>query len=246
MSGGKGFLGKIIKGAEWAQIRDYLSPAILDVVRPTDLKRQTIALATPLLRRGRWKKDRDEVFEHISSRLFQVTENLGPSQENTDSVATAQRVLELYFFQIQHQDVAILDLRSSAFSAAGSNVQWNPSPLFIRWDPEFIQALREIYEGFYNDSPTSYESGLRTLNLLPAQDIFTQHFGQGDQRQVAFQLSHFHDTFHQTFTRCLEHEVNLHGNFLALGLMLACLYEHLETLSVHCNVRGAYEKVSAL
>ena len=150
------------------------------------------------------------------------------------------------FFKFNTKMWPFLDLRSSAFSDAGSNVQWNPSPLFVRWDPEFIQALREIYEGFYNDSPASYESGLRTLNLLPAQDIFTQHFGQGDQRQVEFQLSHFHDTFHQTFTRCLEHEVNLHGNFLALGLMLACLYEHLETLSVPCNVRGAYEKVSAL
>ena len=84
---------------------------------------------------------------------------------------------------------------------------------------------------------------LKTLNLLAAKDIFTQHFGEGDQRAVTFELSHFHDTFHQTFTRCLEHQVHLHGNFLALGLMLACLYENLETLGVACDVRAAYEGV---
>jgi|MDSW01.1.fsa_nt_gb hypothetical protein len=245
MARGNSFLSKVLKGAEWRQIQDYLSPAILDVLKPAELRKQTWALAKPWVKRSYWKTEKAQVLDHVDRVLFA---RFKPS-EHDDSNANqnrAQQLLKLYFFQIMCQDSAILDLRYQAFSSQGSAMNWEPSPLYMEWDPDFIAPLRDIYAGFYGDNTSAFDDGLAALNLLPARDIFIQHFGMGDQRTTEFKLSHFHDTFHQTFTRCHEHGVQLHGNFLGLGLMLACLYEHLETIGVACDVRQAYEQVSTL
>lgn len=245
MASTNSFLTKVLKGAEWRQIQDYLSPAILDVLKPAELRKQTWALAKPWVKRSYWKTEKARVQERVD-RLLIARSKSGELEGPVTNQNRAQQLLEIYFFQILCQDSAILDLRYQAFSSEGSAMSWEPSALYLEWDPDFIAPLRDIYAGFYGDNNSAFNDGLAALNLLPARDIFIQHFGMGDQRTTDFKLSHFHDTFHQTFTRCHEHGVQLHGNFLGLGLMLACLYEHLETLGVACDVRQAYEQVSNL
>ena len=71
-------------------------------------------------------------------------------------------------------------------------------------------------------------------------NVFRQHFGSGDQRSVTFSLAHFRSTFHETFLICKREGVRLSAEFVSLGLMLACLYEHLEKLNADFDVRAAY------
>ena len=42
---------------------------------------------------------------------------------------------------------------------------------------------------------------------------------------------------------CKASKLQLHPNFVALGLMLACLYQQLEELDVTCDVRAAFDAV---
>ena len=240
----RGFLSKLLRGAEWNQIRDYLSPTILDVLHPADFRRQAVALGRPFIQRRYWKSEKNRVFQGLPKHLLAPSNGHEPSSSHRSAQSRAQKILELYFYQIENLDSAILDLRSHAFKTQVGGFQWDPSPLFIRWEPSFIQGLRKIYRGFYGDNQEDFTAGLKSLNLFEARDIFTKHFGDGNQSSVRFELSHFHDTFHQTFTRCKEESVQLHGNFLGLGLMLASLYEHLEEMDVACDVRAAYASVT--
>ncbi len=242
--GSRSFLSKVLKGAEWSQVRDYLSPAILDVLKPADFRRQAVSLGRPFIQRSYWRKQRDAVLESLPDNLFSGDSADSFESSDASNVLRAQKILELYFYQIENFDAAILDLRSQSFVPGGNKLGWEPSPLFIEWEPEFICGLRQIYRGFYGGHDDEFTAGLKSLNLLEARDIFTKHFGEGNQTEVRFELSHFHDTFHQTFTRCKDAGIQLHPNFLGLGLMLASLYEHLEEMNVPCDVRAAYEKVA--
>ena len=240
----RSFLSKVLKGAEWSQVRDYLSPAILDVLSPADFRRQAVALGRPFIQRSYWKQGRDQILQALPEDFLEDEGLAASGSSQASNRVRAQKVLELYFYQIENFDSAILDLRSQSFSTNGEGLEWNPSSLLIHWEPEFIQGLRQIYRGFYGTHHEAFAAGLRSLNLLDAEDIFTKHFGEGNQTEVRFELTHFHDTFHQTFIRCKDHSVQLHRNFLGLGLMLASLYEHLEEMNVPCDVRAAYAKVT--
>jgi hypothetical protein len=178
-----------------------------------------------------------------------------------------------YFHQLLHHDVALLDLRADRFRedgaredgaredgaredgptvdgapSEGAPTLWRPGWLFVRWDPAFLAALRDLYAGFYLEDPPRFDAAIARLSLEPARDVFLEHFGGGDQREVRFERATFVHTFHDAFLACRDApagpggapRAQLHGNFLALGLYLATLYEHLERLGLAFDVRSAY------
>ncbi len=223
---------KALRGTDWEFLAAFASPAFFEVV-------PTLGMARAL---GRMVKDyaNESAF---SSALRKARKSLPPAGPDLGSSPAAQGrfVLETYFRQVLEHDVAVLDLRSSAFDFKSGKFKWSPKPVFYQWDPSFIEGIRQMYRGFYRGDQGTFENGLEALDLVHAQDIFRAHFGSGDQRAVEFRLEHFRKSFQAIFESCKKNKTRLHPDFFALGAFLLCLYEHLDAIRVPLDVRGAFD-----
>lgn len=241
-----------LRGTEWSQITDYVSPSFFEVLPASALWSQLRELAG----NARDGKRFLLVQRAVESRLAEHGSGVRIGRDEAEGAgeidaldeearrARGQRVLEIYFSQIAGSPAALLDLRASRFQGA-EPLHWNPRPLFVQWDAEFLDGLRNLYGGYYEDDDARFRSALKNLQLEAAEDLFREHFGADDQRAVRFEATSFHATFHEAFVRCRDEGVRLHRNFLALGIYLGCLYDHLEALGLSFDVRGAYERSSS-
>jgi len=227
-------LFKSLRGTDWELLTGFVSPAFFDVV-------PTIGMARAF---GRIVKDyaNPGEFEKALKKARKAVPKI-PAGTGNDPAVQGRVVLELYFRQIFDFDSAVMDLRSSAFEFKGDKVLWKPKPLFYAWDQEFVVAMRKMYRGFYRNDEAEYTSGLEALDLSHAKDIFKAHFGEGDQSSMKFTLAAFKKSFQSIFESCKRNKTRLHPDFFALGAYLLCLYEHLESLDVPLDVRGAFDAV---
>jgi hypothetical protein len=235
-------LRALLAGAELSMIRDYVSPAFFEVMPPRRLTSEARALG-----RARFRSS-DAALRSLSSSLppeLSLGEAGGLRLDEDGRSRHGQRVLQLYFHQIYTQPTAFLDLRPERFAATATQTTWSPGWLRITWEPDFIDAIQRLYRGFYADDEAMFSSALSDLSLEAAQDTFIRHFGDGDQRSVRFEQAHFHQTFHQAFQACAQQAGRLHQNFISLGLMLGCLYAHLEPLDMALDVRAAHDDALA-
>jgi hypothetical protein len=247
-------LGKILSGADFGQWASFATPAFFSVMPTTSLWRSARSLASGT-------RDPDRYARAVSSRRALLARSPLAITLETPAVrsaplpvdearavltleARATQIVELYFHQILHGDTTLLDLRQQAFGAQ-ARLTWHPASWLAQWEPSFIAALRQVYTGFYRGDPSGFRAGLRALNLQRAEDVFRQHFGDG-QRSVRFEVKHFVSTFHQVFVICRDAKLSLHADFLPLGLYLASLYDHLERLGAAVDVMAAFDKASVL
>jgi len=251
-------LGKLLSGGEFGQWASFVSPAFFQVMPARALWQRFKELARGTRDRdlyARVVRERQELLARSPLAVTLEGNEAHPARARHDEPSSASegllsvetraaRVVALYFHQILHGDTTLLDLRQQAFSDRHPFV-WRPAAWIARWDPSFIAALRQLYAGFYRDDEPAFQAGLRALNLTHAEDVFRQHFG-GGQRAVRFEVKHFVTTFHQVFLRCRDAGTSLHPDFLLLGLCLAALYEHLESLGVSVDVAAAFERASML
>lgn len=172
----------------------------------------------------------------------------GKALSEDDALAAPERtlvgelVLELYFRPLLGTGESLLDLRAERLALADDGLQWAPGPAWVTWDADFLQAIGDLYRGFYREEPEVFAKGLATLGLEPAEALLRKHFGEGDQTAVRFEVTHFQKSFHAVFTECRRRGVALHRNFLPLGLALATLYTTLERLEVALDVRAVFER----
>lgn len=257
LGGKSGPLFRALRGTEWSQFADYVSPAFLEVVPLRSLVSQARHMLANARDEAGFETLRGDVAKRLALRnvALEVGSSAGDASPVTGGLlpesvrrGVGQRALEVYFAQIFTADAAILDLRAARFAVPGdardedSAAVWFPRPFWIRWDPDFLEALRELYAGFYSGDERCTARGLEALHLEPAGDVLRRHFGAGDQRRVRFSSRDFHATFHDAFVRCRDGGATLHPDFLALGVYLACLYDLLEALDLPFDVRDAYER----
>ena len=231
-------LRALLAGSDLSMIRDYVSPMFFEVMPARRLTSEARALA-----RARFQSA-EAALRSLSASLPPELSTGEAGQLNLDDDGRrrhGQRVLQLYFHQIYTQTTTFLDLRAERFAATATQTTWSPGWLRISWDPTFIGAIQRLYQGFYADDAAMFSDALSELSLEAARDTFVQHFGDGDQRSVRFERAHFHQTFHQAFQACAQQGGRLHQNFLSLGLMLGCLYAHLEPLEMAFDVRAAHD-----
>jgi hypothetical protein len=162
-----------------------------------------------------------------------------PASMNAKTVGEA--VLQTYFRELLGFDDMLIDLRPSSMYAEATQLMWVPAPMSVAWHPEFVRPLRGVYVGFYQDDDPLFQSSLSELGLLPAQALFRQHFGDGDQRAVQFSTREFTHTFSNVFEACARAGSQLHSNFLPFGFALASLFQTLERLGGAFDVRSAFE-----
>lgn len=248
-------LGKLLSGGEFGQWASFVTPAFFNVMPTKPLWQRFKGLVAgtrdPRLF-ARVVRERQALLAR--SPIAVVLE--GPGERHAPDLSTASaeagmapearasRVVALYFHQILHGGTTLLDLRHQAFSAQHP-LTWHPASWLAEWDLGFIEALRQIYVGFYHEDQSGFRAGLAALNLTHSEDVFRQHFG-GGQRAVRFEVKQFVATFHQVFLRCRDAHTSLHPDFLLLGLYLASLYDHVERLGVAVDVGAAFEHASAL
>lgn len=243
--------GPIFESGEWAALKGFLTPTVFDVLPPRAARRQVAELLGARLHPGEARRVR----EAVGLAGVRVADDRAPAPERVESLdirarrARGDRVLTLYFHQLLHRESALLDLRAERFRGepvdAPHGDVWRPGWLHVRWDPAFLGPLRDLYGGFYTGDDARFDAAVARLSLTPARDVFLAHFGHGDQREVVFRRATFVQTFHDAFVACRDAGVSLHGNFLALGLYLATLYEHLERLDLPFDVRAAYLRAAA-
>jgi hypothetical protein len=235
-------LRELLKGGEWSDLLDLVSPSFFDVLRPRDLQREVRRLTTNYVRRRAFDQARQRLQRQLrdASVPIQLGVEIATDTPTTDPQRRGQWVLELFFRQLLHADEALLDLRFDRFGERDAELMWNPRPLVAQWDTDFIDTLRKLYAGYYEDDPPSFRDALGRLGLRCAEEVFAAQFARGRQESVAFRLSDFRRTFHDTFVQCRDCGATLHGGFVPFGIYLAFLYEHLERLGGEHDVIRAF------
>lgn len=156
-----------------------------------------------------------------------------------------QRILTLYFRQLYGDAPTALDLRAQAWAVRDSNLHWGPAAILIEWDPEFLDALRGVYRGFYDHDDRAFIANLARLGLDGAADLFRAHIGSDDPRAVVFDRSTFVSSFGRIFEHCKREGIRLHPDFVLLGAYLGGLYDSLAELESPLDVTSAFRQGTA-
>lgn len=245
---------RMLRATEWGQLLDFVSPSFFEVLPARGLAAATRDLISSSRDTAGMRAAVRAMTDRFRARAIPIRIDLEALAETPTSsrqspvdarVARGQLVLRLYFEQLLGAEVSLLDLRGAGFASDGDTLVWSPARGFVHWDPDFLAAIRQMYRGFYADDEVAFQTGLAALHLDVADDLFREHFGAGEQTAVRFEMAHFTRSFHAVFVRCREHGVQLHPNFVPLGVYLAALYEHLEGLDVPLDVRAAFAAASA-
>ena len=232
-------LSKFIAWAEWADIKELLSPQFFTVMPPGKIA----SLIKEMYRNFRNKDLFDraiaevtDLCDHLNLDLV-IADDAGPDP----APPMGDTILRLYFGQLFDGTTTLVDLRPDRFSLRQGRPVWTPNRLVVDWDESFIKSIRDLYRGFYTDEDELFEQALAQLNLESTADLFRHHFGAGDQRQVSFSKDEFRATFRQILRRCKEEGAELHHHFGVLGVYLGTLYDHLESTGETYDVRAAVE-----
>ena len=152
-----------------------------------------------------------------------------------------QVALQLYFTQLFHSDSAVIDLWPSrlGIDAAGDGI-WNPRPIYLRWDPSFLSAVRDMYAGVFLGDDQRFGYGIEQLGLGSASELLRRHLGKDDQRCVHFRVSTLQSTLRDMSAARTNRDEAPHRNFIAFGLCLASLHALLESLGLAFDVRQAF------
>lgn len=237
-----------LRNTPWGDFADYLSPAAFKILSLSDMQREAMQLARDFRDREKLAEVRQRVAETLRRAELPVWLDPDRSDDLPSDVAPpprGQTVLRLYFHQLFAHEELLLDLRGSRFEERAGGYEWHPRGLIGRFPADFLEPVRGLYLGFYRDDDATFRASLRALNLSVCEDLFREQFGQDDQRAVSFDLKFFQSTFHGIFVRCRDEGVRLHGSFVAFGLYLIGLYDHLSRLGEPQDVRTAFDAVTA-
>ena len=235
-------LKSLLSWGEWSDLAELLSPRFFKVV--------SVSQAITQLREFKANYDDQEGFEDVCRRrswsLQQAEIPVGVHAHGDAEGAgpiDGQALLRLYFHQLYSEGPTVVDLRPQVFEQRDDRWEWYPGRFYVDWDEEFLASLRQMYVGFYGDDQAAFERGVEGVGLEGCSDLFREHFGGEDQQNVEFELAAFRETFRKIFRRAKERGLRLHPNFIALGVYLATLYQHLEDAGGTYDVRSAFESV---
>lgn len=240
----------ILRAANWTQIRELLSSEVAEVLPKRRLASYATRLGRNYMSSSRYQEALDARRQALDASSVAIDLPRGPDGEepavDTSVFSTrlddGQVLLQLYFHQLYAGDWTLLDIRRPAFGRwrEGGDLLWAPGPFFVKWDVEFIEAIRGIYEGFYEGDDELFESSLGGIGMEGMSGIFREHFGFGGQQDVEFRTQDFQDTFSEVLREATSQGVTIHPDFVGLGIYLTALYEHLEELGGAYNVAAAY------
>ena len=237
----------LLKTGDWSDVFDLVSPSLFRILPAGKIASQASTLAKNWMSDRRFRKTKARCQETLDASDLPITieKRVDKKKAGTEDALTGEQVLELYFHQIFHSSTAILDLRYARFWKTEDGVAWAPRPYFLEWAPDFQEKLRRVYLSFYSSDEEAFDQAISDLGLTGMASIFLDQFGGQDPTSVSFRLEDFRDSFKTILSKSEELDTELHPNFIALGIYLACMYEHLEELGGEYNVAVALERASA-
>ncbi len=248
---------RLIQRSEWSRLAHFVSPRVFELVPARELTHRARLLL------GNWW-DRDgyqRTVEATASRLLE--HNLGPRVRPVDRkhlgivpfVArdhgahpppprSGEAALELFFSQLRGNGGMLLDLRRERFSRGeGGELSFTPLPLWLTWPKDFLEAVRDVYEGFYHDDEVKAARALGYLGLTAAKEPLWRGFGGNNKTATRFSVTSFEETFEEVFELCHKAEAHLHPELVTLGILLLTLTDHLEGEGGTFNVMQLHERV---
>jgi hypothetical protein len=237
----------LLKTGDWSDVFDLVSPSLFRILPAGKIASQASTLAKNWMSDRRFRKAKQECQETLEDSGLPITivKRVDKERGRAEDALTGEQVLQLYFHQIFHSSTAILDLRYARFWKTDDGVAWAPRPYFLQWAPEFQDRLRDVYLSFYSGDEDKFDRAISELGLTGMAGIFRDQFGGQDPTSVSFRIEDFRDSFKTILSKSEELDTELHPNFIALGIYLACMYEHLEELGGEYNVAVALERASA-
>lgn len=235
--------------SEWSALLDMV-PAGFDLMSTTSIARQGLEMVSNATNTKRYLSLLTAAQHTLREARIPVLvgEHQGQSRllapadlKRTQRRWLGQVTLELYFTQLFRSPTALLDLWPSrlGINSAGDAV-WNPRPYYLRWDPSFINPLRDVYAGFFLGNEQRFEEGLDQLGLGSAGGLLLRHLGDGNQRGVRFSSAMLQSTLRELSALRLGQRGRLHRNFAGFGLYVGSLHESLESLGSMLDVRSAF------
>jgi hypothetical protein len=167
--------------------------------------------------------------------------------------AAAEKILTLYFAQLFSPHGLFLDLSPTHFDLKNDDLNFKPSAMWTKFNPEFAKGLQDIYDGFYFDDEILFHKGLLesglTSNSWPDEDrlklaeLFKSNFGASITGEMNFEMGTFKESFLKIADFMLIKKVNISTDFLYLGIALVTMYSSLEKSEAKVNVKEIYMKV---
>jgi len=239
-------LQKLLRSADLRQLTSFVSPAFFDVLPMGKIWSRGRALMTSrgssLYRDAAEERASELAKLPLAIKLAGAAFAAARDELGSGVQANATRLVTLYFQQLFSDQPTLLDLRATSCKLEGASLTWDPAPWVCVWDITFLRDLRLLYRGFYAGDDAMFTRSLVALHIDHSEDLFRKHFG-AEQDGLSFKMKDFVDTFHQVFVRCKERKVELHPDFLALGVYLATMYDHLDGLDVRIDVRACFDRV---
>ncbi len=240
----------------------YASPSALKVIHATQVVRKSLEVAQHVSRPAERAREASRlqtslVAAGLADELLVASQPLPrlvsaelPEEERR---LIGERVLALYFHLLHHDGALFLDLRPRHFSWDPSTrrLSFYPTSLWYRPEPEFLQRLRSLYVGFYDDDAAELARGVELYQwqCQPApgfaqriERLLRAHFGPGNQREMRFEIAHFRTTFDAIFQEAAHSKARLHPELTFLGVELIGLYLMLESLNVPLDPRAAFNE----
>ena len=249
MGGVRSMARMALRGTSWSHLLDYASPALFDVIPARALLAQSRELFANRGDAARFSAVREHVGTILRARGIEVEITSGPRRDDelaltelseADRRELGQRILDIFFTQVFESAESILDLRSENLGATERGaLSWRPGALYVRWQPDFLAGLRDLYRGFYLGDEARFQEGLRQLQLESSGDPLRRLLGKDDPSNTRFHSATFHESFHELFVDYRDRGISIHRNFLPLGVSLMSLYDTLDPLDVPLSVEAA-------
>ena len=136
-------------------------------------------------------------------------------------------ILELYFCQVLSAKPMFLDLRLSHFGFHEANYIWSPGHLWGEFNASFVQGIRQLYDGYFNNSEELFAKGLLQTGLVQSHwsdlekkemsDLLKETFDGGQANSpLHFSLVSFQQSFQKVFNFIIEKKGTLGSAFVLL------------------------------
>jgi hypothetical protein len=254
------FWRRLLAGSEWSHLLGVLSPSFFDVVSARDLSIRAVELAGNWFDRagylgcvGRLSSTLGandiglDVVSSSPSRSMVPFRSEAPRASECPMAGDGAALLRFFFLQIATSKTVFLDLRATRFCrpASGERIVFHPLPLWVHWQQDFVDAIRQLYAGFYGSQSEGFEHATKALGVSAANEVFERAFGGERKTASRYSMSEFRETFHEVFVKCRDQKTPFHPDLITLGVMLATLYDHLECLGGVYDVQAAYQSVNS-
>ncbi len=230
----------LLKGSEWEPLADIVSPTFLELFPAQTLRRELQRLLGAALHRGQLQRIREATCERLVQSDLPVRLDAGRGEGDIGRIRRGQAVLSVYFHQLYAAEVALLDLRSKRFESAGDILLWDPRPVYVRWDADFLAGIRQLYIGLLEGDEADFRNGTEQLGLTAAREVLAELLTHPSAERMTFSLTRFRRAFHRVVVLSREAGASLHGNLVPFAIYLGCLTEHLEQLGGDHDVVRAH------